>query len=113
METRFHKIVRDRCIYDFPDSGADWRIEELKKGLFDLFIQDQAGTGPSRPQEQAFVHFRDYQDAICGAVIAALVPRYQEDYADRDMRVHGFKDRSRSARTNNRGNRATQRTASV
>jgi hypothetical protein len=74
--------------YNYPDS-PDWNLEDLKAGLFDLFIQDKAGVEPTPAQERAFVHFQENQDVICGAVVAALFPVYQREYADDDMRTDG------------------------
>jgi hypothetical protein len=68
--------------YDTPAPWPVWNEEELqdqlKEGLFDLFIQDQAGTGPTDAQGRAFAHFQENQDAICAAVVAAIFASYQE-----------------------------------
>jgi hypothetical protein len=84
--------------YDHPplDDSAWSRIVEaqkkdlLKEGLFDLVIQDEAGTGPTQAQERAFVHFQENQDAICTSVVAAIFPYYQKEYDNRDVPTSGF-----------------------
>ena len=52
--------------YDYADSWPDWNREQLKEGLFDLFIQDKAGVGPTSAQERAFV--REWDDHGLGVL---------------------------------------------
>lgn len=93
-----HVSVPFFAAYDHPplDDSAWSRIVEaqkkdlLKEGLFDLVIQDEAGTGPTQAQERAFVHFQENQDAICTSVVAAIFPYYQEEYHNRDVPTSGF-----------------------
>src|SRR5215471_15429794 len=65
---------------DYERPLDDWKKELLQEGLFDLVIQDEAGTGPTPAQERAFVNFQENQAATCSAVVAAIFQCYQEQY---------------------------------
>jgi hypothetical protein len=79
--------------YDHPPTFFEylpaWKHERLKEGLFDLVIQDNAGTGPTQAQERAFVHFQENQNAICAAVVAAIFPYYQEESRNCEVPARG------------------------
>jgi hypothetical protein len=92
--------------YDHPpldDSAWSRQLHAQKKellneGLFDLVIQDEAGTGPTQAQERAFAHFQENQDAICAAVVAAIFPYYQKEYENREVPTSGYWKRVMEAR---------------
>ena len=75
--------------YDHPSTVfeylPEWKHKQFKEGLYDLFIQDEAGTGPTKEQQRAFVHFQENQDAICARVVAAIFPYYQNEYENREL----------------------------
>ena len=75
---------------DYERRALAWKQELRREGLFDLVIQDAAGTGPTPAQERAFAHFQENQDAICTAVVAAIFPYYQSEYENREVPTSGF-----------------------
>jgi hypothetical protein len=84
---------------DYERPLDDWKKELLQEGLFDLVIQDEAGTGPTQAQERAFVHFQENQDAICSSVAAAIFQYYQEEYASFELQTFGLSKAARAAAT--------------
>jgi hypothetical protein len=82
---------------DYERPLEDWKKELHQEGLFDLVIQDQAGTGPTPTQERAFVHFQVNQDRICAAVVAAIFQYYQEQYESFELQTFGLSKAAKAA----------------
>src|SRR5262249_41662383 len=82
---------------DYERPLDDWKKELLQEGLFDLVIQDEAGTGPTPAQERAFVHFQENQEATCSAVVAAVFQYYQEQYESFELQTFGLSKAAKAA----------------
>jgi hypothetical protein len=82
---------------DYERPLDDWKKELLHEGLFDLVIQDEAGTGPTQAQERAVVHFQENQEAACTAVVAAIFQYYQEHYESFELQTFGLSKAAKAA----------------
>lgn len=82
---------------DYERPLPAWKQELLKEGLFDLVIQDEAGTGPTQAQERAFAHFQENQNVSCAAVVAAIFQYYQEGYENFELQTFGLSKAAKAA----------------
>src|ERR1041385_1213272 len=63
---------------DEYDRQANLRKERFARGEFNVNIEDEEGTGPSREQIDAFGQFIANERRICDAVMKSILNYYQD-----------------------------------